>query len=243
MRVRRFHSLFIRGCFALLALAVLSGCATHAARSNPNVSIGVELPPPDSTTDSGAYEGESDYRVGAQDLLEITVFGVADLSQAVRVNSNGQISLPLVGAVDAGGKTVPELERLITQKLKSGFLQDPQVTVFVKEFASQQVTMEGAIRKPGIFPLTGKTTLLQVVAMAGGVDEKLADLQGVVVFRQVEGKRMGAVFDLAKVRAGTMQDPQIYGDDIIVVEQSGSKSAVRRFIENLPAIGFFMAVF
>ena len=111
------------------------------------------------------------------------------------------------------------------------------------ERASQQVTMEGAIKKPGIYPLTGKTTLLQLVATAGGVDEKLADLQGVVVFRQIEGKRMGAVFDLAKVRAGTMQDPQIYGDDIIVVEQSGSRSAVRRFLENLPVLGFFMAVF
>jgi polysaccharide export outer membrane protein len=61
----------------------------------------------------------------------------------------------------------------------------------------------------------------------------------VVVFRQVDGKRMGAVFDLAQVRAGLMPDPQVYGDDVIVVEQSGSKSAFRRFIQSVPAIGLF----
>ena len=75
--------------------------------------------------------------------------------------------------------------------------------------------------------------------MAQCVDDKVADLQGVVVFRNVEGKRMGAVFDLAQVRAGTMPDPEIYGDDIIVVEQSGSKTAFRRFIESVPLIGIF----
>jgi polysaccharide export outer membrane protein len=138
----------------------------------------------------------------------------------------------------AGGKTIPELETLIGEKLKNGYLQDPQVTVFVKEFTSQRVTLEGALNKPGIYPITGKTSLLQAIAMAQGLDD-LADLSGVVVFRQVKGKRMGAVFDLAKVRTGEAPDPQIYGDDVIVVEQSGSKSAFRRFIQSVPAIGLF----
>jgi polysaccharide export outer membrane protein len=222
----------------LLGLA-LAGCATHAISSNPNVSAGTELPAPDSTSESGAYEGASDYRIGGQDLLEISVFGIDELSQTVRVNSNGQISLPLIGAVLAGGKTIPELEADIAAALKKGYLQDPQVTVFIKEFASQRMTLEGAINNPGIYPLTGKTTLLQAIAMAGGVDDKVADLKGVVVFRQINGKRMGAVFDLAQVRNGTMPDPQVYGDDIIVVEQSGSKSALRRFIETMPVLGFF----
>jgi polysaccharide export outer membrane protein len=225
---------------AVLVLAtLLGGCATHAISSNPNVSAGTPLPAPDTTSASGAYEGASDYRIGAQDLLQISVFGIDDLSQTVRVNSNGQISLPLIGAVVAGGRTVPELEADIAAKLKQGYLQDPQVSVFIQEFASQRITLEGAINRPGIFPLTGRTTLLQAIAMAGGVDDKVADLKGVVVFRQIDGKRMGAVFDLAQVRDGTMPDPQIYGDDIIVVEQSGSKSALRRFIETMPVLGFF----
>jgi polysaccharide export outer membrane protein len=238
MNQRPTH-LFFRGLLLLAFATMLGACANRDVRGNPNVSEGGSLPAPDSTSEAGVYEGATDYRIGAQDQLEITVFGIDDLSRTVRVNSNGQISLPLVGAVTVGGKTVPEVEQAIADKLKNGYLQDPQVTVFIKEFASQRVTLEGAVTAPGIYPLTGKTTLLQVIAMARGLDEKTADLQGVIVFRQVEGKRMGAVFDLAKVRAGTMPDPQIYGDDIIVVEQSGSKSAYRRIIESVPIVGLF----
>jgi polysaccharide export outer membrane protein len=232
-----FRHLFLL-LMASLALAMLAACGSAPVR-NPNLVQGQPLQAPDTTTSSGAYEGGTDYRIGAQDLLEISVFGIDDLSRTVRVNSNGQISLPLIGGVLAGGKTIPELEQAIGAKLKNGYLQDPQVTVFVKEFTSQRVTLEGALNKPGIYPLTGKTTLLQAIAMAQGVDEDTADLQGVVVFRQVDGKRMGAVFDLAQVRAGLMPDPQVYGDDVIVVEQSGSKSAFRRFIQSVPAIGLF----
>jgi polysaccharide export outer membrane protein len=232
-----FRHLFLL-LMASLALAMLAACGSAPVR-NPNLVQGQPLQAPDTTTSSGAYEGGTDYRIGAQDLLEISVFGIDDLSRTVRVNSNGQISLPLIGGVLAGGKTIPELEQAIGAKLKNGYLQDPQVTVFVKEFTSQRVTLEGALNKPGIYPLTGKTTLLQAIAMAEGVDEDTADLKGVVVFRQVDGKRMGAVFDLAQVRAGLMPDPQVYGDDVIVVEQSGSKSAFRRFIQSVPAIGLF----
>ena len=240
MNQRLLRSKFFRG-FVLLVLAGLLGACggSSATKSNPNLAQGVALPAPDTTTDSGAYEGGTDYRIGAQDLLEISVFGIDDLSRTVRVNSNGQVSLPLIGGVLAGGKTIPELEDAIGEKLKDGYVQDPQVTVFVKEFTSQRVTLEGALNKPGIYPITGKTSLLQAIAMAEGVDDKVADLQGVVIFRNVEGKRMGAVYDLAAVRAGTMPDPQIYGDDIIVVEQSGSKTAFRRFIESVPALGLF----
>ncbi len=223
---------------AVAAFAMLAACGSSPVR-NPNLAQGTDLAPPDTTTASGAYEGGTDYRIGAQDLLEISVFGIDELSRTVRVNSNGQISLPLVGGVLAGGKTIPELEKEIGGKLKDGYVQDPQVTVFVKEFTSQRVTLEGALNKPGIYPLTGKTTLLQAIAMAQGIDEDRADLQGVILFRQVDGKRAGAVFDLAQVRNGTMPDPQVYGDDVIVVEQSGSKSAFRRFIQSVPAIGLF----
>ena len=221
----------------LLAAAMLAGCASSPAY-NPDFTDNVALPPPDTTTATGSYEGASDYRIGAQDLLEVSVFGIEDLSRSVRVNSNGQISLPLIGGVMAGGKTIPELERDIGAKLESGYVRDPQVSVFVKEFTSQQVTLEGALKKPGIYPLTGKTTLIQAISMAQGLDD-LADLSGVIVFRTIDGKRMGAVYVLAQVRAGTAPDPQIYGDDVIVIEKSGSRSAFREFIRSIPAIGIF----
>ena len=230
----------------LMMTSLLVACASGGASGGvPRRSIvnnevaGNKLPPPDTTAASGAYEGASDYRVGAQDLLEISVFGVQDLDKEVRVNSNGQISLPLIGGVMAGGRTIPELEKELASKYANGFLQNPQVSVFVKEYSSQRITLEGAIIKPGIYPITGKTTLLRAIALSGGVDDKVADLGGIVLMRQINGKRMAAVYDLRAVRRGTMEDPQVYGDDIIVVETSGSKSAYRRFIESIPAFGIF----
>ncbi|HET8897221.1 MAG TPA: polysaccharide biosynthesis/export family protein [Rhodanobacteraceae bacterium] len=222
---------------ALLAvLLLLGGCASQRAVTMAKGQTA--LPPPDTTSASGAYEGGSEYRIGAQDLLQITVFGVPDLSRDVRVNSNGQVSLPLIGGVLAGGKTIPELEQEIADKLSKSYLQNPQVSVFVKEYTSQRVTLDGALAKPGIYSLTGKTTLLQAVAMAGGLDP-LAERDGVVVFRQVDGKKMAAVFNLAKISTGEAADPRIYGDDIIVVARSGSKSAVQQLIQSAPILALF----
>lgn len=221
---------------AVVLAALLLGCASGPVRQ---VASGQALPAPDTTNAAGAYEGASDYRLGAQDLIEVSVFGVEDLSKTVRVNSNGQISLPLVGAVMAGGRSIPELEADLAKRYAAGYLQRPQVTVFVKEFSSQRITMEGAVKTPGIYPLTGKTSLLQAVAVAGGLDP-LADLNGVVLFRQVDGKKMAAAYNMRDLRSGRIADPQLYGDDIIVVEQSGSKTALRRFIESVPALGLFL---
>lgn len=229
----------VRILMTLLLALLLSACASSGGGPHTVASGGGELPPPDTTSASGAYQGASDYRVGSQDLLELSVFGVDELNKTVRVNSNGQISLPLVGSVMAGGRTIPELEKDIAAKLAQGFLQNPQVSVFVKEYTSQRVTLEGEVTKPGIYPITGKTTLIQAVAIAGGLTD-LADLGGVVLFREVDGKRMAAAYDMSALRKGAVADPQVYGDDVIVVEKSGSKSAFREFIKAVPALGYFM---
>jgi len=230
----RFWSRLVSVC---VLACLLAGCGGGGVRDS--IATDTVLAPPDTTSTSGAYQGATDYRIGAQDLLEISVFGVQELNKEVRVNSNGQVSLPLIGGVMAGGKTIPELEAELAKKYADGFLQRPQVSVFVKEFTSQRITLEGAVSKPGIYPITGRTSLLQAIALAGGVDDRLADLGGIVLMRQVGGKRQAAVYDLRQVRKGNIEDPQLYGDDIIVVEQSGSKTAFRRFIESMPVLGVF----
>lgn len=237
------NKLLLRLLATALLCAGLVACAsnsTTAIRSGTATAVTAtsELGVPDSTSATGAYTGASEYRVGAQDLLEISVFQVAELNRTVRVNSNGQISLPLVGMVVAGGKTVQELEADIAGKLDETYLQNPQVSVFVKEFTSQRVTLEGAVRKPGIYPLTGRISLLQAIAQAEGVTD-LANLDGVVVFRQIEGKKMAAVFSLNQIRAGQAADPQIYGDDIIVVDQSGAKTGLQRVLQAVPFFNLF----
>lgn len=234
---------FLRTVPVLLLLLMLAACASSNSQSIRSgtaraVTSTDELGVPDTRAASGAYTGTSEYRVGAQDLLEISVFQVNDLNRTVRVNSNGQISLPLIGVVQAGGNTVQELEALIAAKLTEGYLQSPQVSVFVKEFTSQRITLEGAIKNPGIFPVTGKMSLLQAIALGGGVTD-LANLQGVVVFRTVDGKKMAAVFDLKQIRAGDAQDPQVYGDDIVVVDQSGAKTGLRRILDTIPVLNIF----
>lgn len=219
----------------LLALAV--GACTSGTSWTRTITA-TELPAPDSISAAGAYTGVSEYRIGPHDLLQIDVFQAEELSREVRVNSGGLISLPLIGAVQAGGKTVQELEVGLAQKLTEGYLQDPQVSVFVKEFTSQRVTVEGAVNKPGIFPITGRTTLLQTVALAQGL-EPLAEPESVVVFRVVEGKKMAALFDLTKIRSGDREDPLIYGDDIVVVEKSGGLSILKGIADTLRGfVGF-----
>lgn len=226
----------------VLCLLMLAACSSSAGGVREVQVSGTGLPAPDTTNAAGAYQGTSEYRLGANDQVEISVFGVEDLTKTVRINSNGQVSLPLIGSIPAGGMTIPELEAELTRRYSGSYLQNPQVTVFVKEFSSQRITLEGAVRQPGIYPLTGKTTLLQSIAIAQGLDP-LADLGGVVLFRQIDGKKMAAVYDMRELRRGRVEDPLLYGEDIVVVEQSGSKTALRRFIESVPAIGLFMMPF
>lgn len=230
------NATFLRGLLAALLALLVAACATNAPVTIQ--SGGKGLPPP-SAADNDAQAQVFTYKVGAGDVLEVTVFGVDDLNRTVRVNTDGDISLPLIGAVHAGGHTIPELQDTITAKLKAGFLQDPQVSIFVKDFVSQQITLDGSVTKPGIYPLTGKTTLLQALALAGGMTD-LAEHSGVVVFRQIDGKRMGAVFNMDQITKGQAVDPQVYAGDIVVVAKSGSKNALQNFIKAAPAIGLFL---
>ncbi len=232
---------------AALAMLLLSlaACASSpkSAASNGQLtevsgSSGLDLP--DSVSGAGEYTGKSEYRVGAQDLLKISIFMNEELERELRVNSSGQISLPLIGVVQAGGKTVLELETEIAEKLSKSYLQNPQVTVFIKEFTSQRVTVEGAVKKAGIFPIMGRTTLLQAVALAGGTDNDIADDESVAVFRTVEGKRMVAKFNLQQIRGGNATDPQIYGDDIVVVNESKAKVGFKRFLQSIPLLNTFV---
>lgn len=180
-----------------------------------------------------------EYRIGAFDLLEISVFQVPEMGRVVRVNSQGMISLPLVGIVRAGGLTANELETVISVRLSQNLLQDPQVSVFIKEFISQRVTIEGYVIRTGIYPLTGKTTLLQVIAMSGGLDI-VADSSNVKILRETApGARQVFTYDLDAIRLGEKEDPIIRGNDTIVVDRSGAAYAVKRFTDTIRGfVGF-----
>jgi polysaccharide biosynthesis/export protein len=181
----------------------------------------------------------NEYRIAPQDVVDITVFRVPELSKTVPVSAAGFISLPLIGEVQAAGQSPAELEALIAAKLEADFIQSPDVSVFVKDAVSQRVTIEGAVKSPGIYPTDGSTTLLQVVALAGGLD-RIADSRGIVVFRNIEGKRQAAKFDYKAIRAGTADDPLIAGGDVVVIDESGAKAAMRDIRESIGFFGLFM---
>ena len=122
---------------------------------------------PSNTPTSSAGQ---DYRIGKDDLIEVSVFEAPELGGASRVTATGTVTLPLVGAVDAAGHTVREVEEAIEQALKEKYVNDPHVTVFLREYASQPVSMIGAVRSPGIYQIKGEKSLLDMLAMAQGLD-------------------------------------------------------------------------
>ena len=169
---------------------------------------------------------KEDYRIGANDLIDIKVFQAPELSQSSRVDPQGNISLPLVGTIKAAGLTPSSLEQNIAKLLSAKYLQDPQVTVFMKEFTTQRVTVEGEVQKSGVFPIQGEMTLLQAVALAGGMNP-LADPSKTVLFRKQGNALKAYNINLNFVRDGKMRDPYIRNDDRIIVHRSDTRFWLR----------------
>ena len=124
----------------------------------------------------------------------MAVFKVPDLSKTVQVGEDGTITYPLIGQVHAAGRTAHDLEVDLKQKLGEKYLRSPQINVLVKEYNSQRVTISGAVKTTGVYAIKGRTTLLQVIAMAGDIDGSTAS-GDIVVFRTVDGQRSAARFD------------------------------------------------
>jgi len=226
---------------ALISAAIIASCiptsssfAAPARTRTPPATTFNEVPsapgPPPSL--------QSDYIIGPQDTLDVNVFQVTDLSKEVKVETSGTILLPLIGQVKAAGRTPKELGEDIAAQFGEKYVKDPLVTVTIKESASQKVTVDGAVMQPGIYPISGNTTLTQAVALARGTVED-ANLRQVAIFRNEGARRMAAVVDLSQIRSGKMPDPTVVANDVIVVETSGRQ----RFLRNLGNIVPFLYLF
>ena len=207
--------------------ASLTGQPTGAGRRQQSAS---------AFTSAGTA-GNAEYKIGPLDVLDISVFKVPELSKSVQVSETGKVNLPLVGAIPAAGKTAQELEHELEAKLGAKYLQSPQVTVYVKEFNSQRATIEGAVNTPGVYPIKGRTSLLQFVAMAHGLDQSSDSTA--VVFREVNGQRSAARFDIDAIRAGRANDPAVQPGDMIVVGTSAIKAAFNNILKVLPVASVF----
>lgn len=134
-----------------------------------------------SVTVPVANSAVQDYRIGPEDLLEISVFEAPELNRAVRVSATGEISIPLIGAVQAAGLTVKALEFVLQELLRHSYMKDPHVSVFMREMQSHPVSVFGAVKKPGVFQINEPKSLIEMLSMAEGLAEDAGDT--VIVMR------------------------------------------------------------
>ena len=222
------------GLLALVipALALLSACGGGPGGSIPyNVALRV----PDAPTIVPLEQG---YRIAPLDTVTVKVFKLPDLSGDFDVDLAGQISMPLIGEVQAFNLTTAELDQRLTEKLGEKYLQNPDVSVGIKSSTRRSVTVDGAVKSPGSFPVAGGMSLIQAVAQAGGIADD-GNVHRIAVFRQIGGKRQAAAFDLGKIRKGEAQDPAIYAGDIIVVDGSAIKKLQKSILNTLPLLSIF----
>jgi polysaccharide biosynthesis/export protein len=221
----------------LLPLLAATGCApTRGGNISYEPPAAFTAGEPDAPT---ALTNGANYRIATGDLLAITVFRVEDLSKEYRVDLAGNIAFPLIGDVNAVGRTTAELRTDIATRLGQRYLRNPDVTVSVRESTSNNITVEGGVRRPGLFPVTGPLTLIRGVAMAGGIDPQQGNARRLAIFRQIQGQRMAAAFDLVAIRRGEMPDPQIYPGDVIVVESNTRRGLLQDILSGLPLIALF----
>ena len=248
-------------CASLAGCAPQSNGAFHAiADPTPNAAALQQQPPQTSVRDAtpgsqmvsadvavagsnsaaiqpqpgaaSAYASTSDYRIMSGDVLQITVFQVQDFNRDAQVDAGGNIVLPLIGGVPAAGKTVHEVESDIAGRLKAKYLQNPQVLVTIRDAVGLRVSVQGAVKNPGVIQIRGDTTLTTVLAQAQGFNDT-ADKSSVLIIRNTDQGRVAGKVDAGAILAGSAPDPRIYGGDTIVVDDSFVRTAGKDFINVL----------
>ncbi len=205
------HKFMNRG----LALLGLIALAVSTFGQNTGGSSAAQTAP---GTDQSSKPHDGTYVIGASDMLSINVWKEQDVSRIVPVRSDGKISLPLVGEIQASGRTPLQLEQEITSKLKT-YISDPQVTVMVQESKSQKFNVLGMVAKPGAYPLVSSTTVLDAIALAGGFRDFAKKKSIYVLRKDALGQPQRVPFNYKDVidGKGAQQNIQLQADDTIIV--------------------------
>ena len=220
----------------MMACLLLGGCANVVPSRVAHLPSGprayANFPTP------SAEPALASYRIAPMDQLDVTVYREPELSlKAVTVDEAGHFRMPLIGDVEAAGKTPGQLTSELASRYRR-YLVKPQVSVVVATSSTARVTVTGSVTEPGVYPLRGRTTLMEAVALAKG-PTRVADLDEALIFRNVNGQRMAARFDLRAISRGRAPDPEIRGTDVVVVGESVIGAAWREVREALPSIGVF----
>jgi len=163
----------------------------------------------------------SNYLVGAGDVLRIAVYDHADLTTTVRVNSDGTILYPLIGTVAVGGQTVTQVAATLGSALTDGFIVNPQVSVFIEEFRSRKAFIMGQVRTPGIYELSGPSTLLELISKAGGLTSGAGETVSIKRKAGPDGAEQtftASLQSLDKEGPSSLDVPIFDGDSVFVTE-------------------------
>ena len=217
---------------AVAAFALVAGCAD--TRGGP-IPYSETFAAPDAPS---LKTLEANYKIAPMDQLTVKVFKSQDLSGDYDVDLAGNISLPLIGEVEAANLTTAELDQKLTEKLGQKYLEHPDVSVAIKKSIGRLVTVDGAVKNSGSFPIPGSLSLMQAIALAQGPNED-ANPHRVAIFRTIGGKRQAAAFDLVAIRRGQSQDPPVYPGDIVVVDGSSNKALQKKLLQSIPLLAIF----
>lgn len=206
--------------FAVLAAVLLGACSTGTKVGGPGsaaqVVDGAALPAP---TLADTHNTRA-YRVGPLDTLSVQVYDMPELSiERVQVAADGRLTYPLAGSIDVSGLTPAEIEDSLRSRLKAAYIRDPQVKVNLLETITQVVTVDGQVMQPGSYPVVTDMTLVKTIAAARGLKE-FAKPGSIVVVRTVEGRKMAALYNLNAIRRGVYEDPPIYANDLVFVDEN-----------------------
>jgi polysaccharide export outer membrane protein len=189
-------------CYAMWFLVAILAVMVAPGQGQP-----VPLPPADLNQRLLQMAGGSkptgllDYHIGPEDLLEVSVFEVPELSRSVRVSASGEISLPLIGAFPVVGLSPVELEQELKARLKRTYVKDPQVSVFLKEFKSDPVSVVGAVKMPGLYTIQTRKSLIELLAMAQGFQEGMGKQPGrtIIVMRKANSQAVSSTMEPAGI--------------------------------------------
>jgi len=223
-------------CASLIIALALSACGgREVLQSSPRLTV-VDtekgLPAPDR---ADLVVNDRPSLIGPLDTIQVDVFNVPELSREMQVDASGRIAMPLIGTVDARGKTATELADAIEAALRDRYIRNPDVTVNIKSSVSQVVTIDGQVVEPGLYPVTNQLTLVRAIASAKGLTE-FAKIDDVVILRTVNGHKMAGLYNLSAIRRGGYDDPPIYANDVIVVGDSSQRRLFRDLISVSPLL-------
>jgi polysaccharide export outer membrane protein len=221
----------VRACLSLsVAVGLLMPVAlpaAAAAQTAPAAAPAAQAPPSSTTPPARPATGTgtaatgmpipTDYLIGPDDVLSIVFWRDADMTQEVTVRPDGNITLPLMGDVKAAGLRPAELRDQVA-KSASKFIEDPNVTVVVKQINSRNVFITGGVTRPGPYPVSGQMTVLQLIAVAGGLTE-FADAKSIRILRVDNGKTQSLKFNYNEVLDGKKLEQNIVlkpGDSVMV---------------------------